>query len=49
MPTEHDKNQFARQELYSKLAKAVSEVERGEKCANAEEILKELMKKQTMQ
>ena len=33
----------AQQKLYSKLAKAITEVERGAKCANAEKFLKDLM------
>lgn len=32
-------------ELYFKLAEVASELEQGEKCANAEKFLKELMKK----
>ena len=45
MSTKHHEKQIVREELYSKLAEAISEVERGEKCANAEKFLKELMKK----
>ena len=44
MPTKHNEKQSAQQELYSKLAEAVSEVERGEKCVDAEKFMKELMK-----
>lgn len=38
----HEK-QIARQELYSKLAKAISEIEHGAKGADAEKFLKDLM------
>ena len=41
----HDyKIQKLQNELYSKLAEAASEIERGEKCVDAEKFLKELMK-----
>ena len=39
--------QNAQQELYSKLAEAISEVERGAECANAEKFLKDLMSPKT--
>ena len=35
--------QNAQQELYSKLAETISEIERGAKCADAERFLKDLM------
>lgn len=34
----------AQNELYSKLTEAASEIERGEKCVDAEKFLKKLMK-----
>lgn len=40
--------QNAQQELYSKLAEAISEIERGAKCADAEKFLKDLMSIKTL-
>ena len=43
MSIECYEKQMAQLELYSKLAEAISEVERGAECADAEKFLKDLM------
>lgn len=43
MSIECYEKQIARQELYSKLAEAISEIKQGAECTDAEKFLKDLM------